>query len=141
MIDGLVSGRLFGTATERTGQSGKRFVTCKVRAASGDGEALFVNVIAFSTTAADALKALGDGDSVALAGSLTPKVWTDRNGEARPTLDMVVHAVLTAYAVKRKRAAVQGESAAASKPPGQGKAGPHSKGTADDDLRDDELAF
>ncbi|WP_080401555.1 single-stranded DNA-binding protein [Burkholderia ubonensis] len=109
MIDGLVSGKLYGTATSRTGQSGKQFVTAKVRAAVGDGESLFVNVIAFSTTAGDALLALGDGDSVALAGTLTPKVWTDKHGDTKPALDMVAHAVLTAYHVKRKRAAVQGE--------------------------------
>ncbi|CAE6864020.1 hypothetical protein R69608_00360 [Paraburkholderia nemoris] len=109
MIDGLVSGKLFGSATNRTGQSGKTFVTAKVRTAAGDGESLFVNVIAFSTTAGDALLALGDGDSVTLAGTLTPKVWTDKHGDAKPALDMVAHAVLTAYHVKRKRAAVQGE--------------------------------
>jgi single-stranded DNA-binding protein len=67
-----------------------------------------VNVIAFSDGAKAALLALDDGDSVALAGTLTPKVWTDRNGDAKPALDMVAHAVTTAYHVKRKRAAVQG---------------------------------
>lgn len=115
MIDGLVSGKIFGTATARTGQSGKRFVTAKVRAATGDGDQVFLNLIAFSTTAGDALLALGDGDSVALAGSLTPKVWTDRNGETHPALDMVAHQVMTAYQVKRKRAAVQDGNAAASR--------------------------
>ncbi|MBR7940999.1 single-stranded DNA-binding protein [Burkholderia cenocepacia] len=109
MIDGLVSGKLFGTAMSRTGQSGKAFVTCKVRAAVSDGEALFVNVIAFADDAQSALLALNDGDSVALAGSLTPKVWTDKHGDAKPALDMAAHAVLTTYHVKRKRAAVQGE--------------------------------
>ncbi|MCA8456587.1 single-stranded DNA-binding protein [Burkholderia multivorans] len=112
MIDGLVSGKLYGTATSRTGASGKAFVTAKVRAAAGDGESLFVNVIAFSTTAGEALLALGDGDSVALAGTLTPKVWTNRDGETKPALDMVAHAVLTAYHVKRKRAAMQGRPSA-----------------------------
>ena len=108
MIDGLVSGKLYGTAASRTGQSGTQFVTAKVRAAVGDGETLFVNVIAFSDDAQSALLALNDGDSVALAGSLTPKVWTDKHGDAKPALDMVAHAVLTAYHVKRKRAAMQG---------------------------------
>ncbi|MCA7958043.1 single-stranded DNA-binding protein [Burkholderia multivorans] len=107
MIDGLVSGRLYGTATSRTGASGKAFVTAKVRAAAGDGESLFVNVIAFDDTAKSALLALGDGDSVALAGTLTPKAWVDRAGEAKPALDLVAHAVLSAYDVKRRRAAVQ----------------------------------
>ncbi len=111
MIDGLIGGRLYGTAEERTGKSGKAFVTAKVRAAGGDGETLFVNVITFSRTVADALLALEDGDSVALSGSLTPKVWTDKNGETRPALDMVAHVVLTAYHVKRKREAVAAKAA------------------------------
>ncbi|SOY48372.1 single-stranded DNA-binding protein [Cupriavidus taiwanensis] len=113
MIDGLIGGKVFGKPGERTGQSGKRFVTAKVRAAGGDGESLFVNVIAFSDSARAALLALDDGDSVALSGSLTPKVWTDKNGETRPALDMVAHAVLTAYHVKRKRQAVQPQAAQA----------------------------
>ncbi|MDN7558130.1 single-stranded DNA-binding protein [Burkholderia orbicola] len=110
MIDGLVSGKLYGKPAERTGASGRSFVTVKVRAAAGDGEALFVNIIAFADDAKAALLALDDGDSVALAGTLTPKVWTDRNGEAKPALDMVAHAVLTAYHVKRKRADMQGSN-------------------------------
>ncbi|MEZ0191707.1 single-stranded DNA-binding protein [Ralstonia solanacearum] len=113
MIDGLIGGKVYGKPGERTGQSGKRFVTAKVRAAAGDGEALFVNVIAFDGDAQAALLALEDGDSVSLSGALTPKGWTDKNGEARPALDMVAHAVLTAYQVKRKRRAVQRQAAPA----------------------------
>jgi hypothetical protein len=73
----------------------------------GEGESLFVNVIACDDTAKTALLALDDGDSVALTGALTPKVWADKNGEARPALDMVAHCVLTAYHVRRKRKAIQ----------------------------------
>lgn len=108
MIDGLISGKMYNKPTERVGPSGKAFVVAKVRVPVGDGEALFVNVIAFSDGVKVGLLALDDGDSVALAGTLTPKVWTDRNGDAKPALDMVAHAVLSAYHVKRKRAAVQG---------------------------------
>ncbi|NTX29064.1 single-stranded DNA-binding protein [Burkholderia pyrrocinia] len=108
MLDALASGKLYGKPGERTGPSGRPFVTAKVRVPAGDGEALFVNVIAFSDDVKVALLALDDGDSVALAGTLTPKVWTDRNGDAKPALDMVAHAVTTAYHVKRKRAAAQG---------------------------------
>ncbi|MBN3850146.1 single-stranded DNA-binding protein [Paraburkholderia sp. Ac-20342] len=109
MIDGLVGGKVYGKPAERAGQNGKSFVTAKVRATMGDGDALFVNVIAFSTTVQQALMALDDGDSVALSGVLTPKVWTDKNGEARPALDMVAHGVLTAYHVQRRRRAMQSE--------------------------------
>ena len=107
MIDALISGKLYGQPTERTSKTGKPFALAKVRAAGGDGESLFVNVIAFDAAPCTALLALGDGDSVALSGSLTPKVWTDKEGNARPGLDLVAHQVLTAYHVTRKRNAMQ----------------------------------
>lgn len=108
MIDGLIAGKLHGAPVERTGQSGKPFVTCKVRTPAGDGEAVFVNVIAFAETARNCLLALDDGDPVSLSGSLNPKAWNDKNGEARPSLEMVAGTVLTPYHVARKRAVAQG---------------------------------
>lgn len=84
MIDGLVGGRLYGEAQIRTGQNGRRFVTCKVRATTNDGDTIFVNVIAFDDDVQTALLALSDADSVALSGTLTPKVWTDKNGLVKP---------------------------------------------------------
>jgi hypothetical protein len=110
MIDGLVGGRLYGEAQIRTGQNGKRFVTCKVRATAGDGDTLFVNVIAFDDDVQTGLLALSDADSVALSGALTPKVWTDKNGLVKPALDMVAHGLLTPYNVRRKRTVVGGEA-------------------------------
>jgi hypothetical protein len=50
MIDALISGKLYGTPEKRTSKAGKLFVIAKVRAAAGNG------------------------DSVALSGSLTPRV-------------------------------------------------------------------
>ena len=117
MIDALIAGKVFGTPTERTGKSGKPFAVAKVRVTAGDGESLFVSVIAFDAAPCAALLALGDGDSVALSGSLTPKVWTDKEGNARPGLDMVAHHVLTAYHVTRKRNAMQrGENVSGNAP-------------------------
>ena len=106
MIDGLIAGKLYGTPKEHTSKTGKPFAVAKVRCAAGDGESQFVNVIAFDANTCTALLALGDGDSVALAGMLTPKVWIDKDGNARPTLDIVAAQVLTAYHVTRKRKAV-----------------------------------
>ena len=106
MIDGLIAGKLYGAPQQRMGKSGKPFAVAKLRCAAGDGESLFVNVIAFDGDVCAALLALGDGDSVAMAGTLTPKVWTDKQGNTRPTLDIVAAQVLTAYHVTRKRKAV-----------------------------------
>ncbi|CAM3606376.1 single-stranded DNA-binding protein [Polaromonas hydrogenivorans] len=106
MIESLVAGKLHGQPAQKTGRTGTLFVTAKVRAHAGDSD-VFVNVIAFSQAACEALLALGDGDAVALAGSLTPKAWTDREGIARPALDLVASQVLTAYHVTRKRKALE----------------------------------
>ncbi|WP_064736132.1 single-stranded DNA-binding protein [Azohydromonas australica] len=109
MIEALISGKVYGRPEQRVGNnSGKPFVTAKVRAATSGGEALFVNVLAFDAIAQAALLALSDGDAVSLAGTLTPKVWTDREGQPRPSLDLVASRVLSAYQVKRKRDAVAG---------------------------------
>lgn len=98
MIDGLVCGRLNGAAEMREGKNATRFAVAKVRCDAGDAQAVLVNVIAFAPVACAALMALDDGDAVALAGSLTPKVWSDKQGNTKPALDMVVTRVLTAYA-------------------------------------------
>lgn len=103
MIDALIAGRIYGKPAERTATSGSRFATAKVRVSIRTGEGLFVNVIAFDAEAIRVLLALSDGDSVALAGELTPKVWTDKEGNARPSLDLLAHGVLTPYHVARKR--------------------------------------
>lgn len=95
MIDGLVSGRLYGDAEQRTDKIGKPFSVAKVRASSSEGETLFVNVIAFDSDVRAALHHLRDGDALAVAGSLVPKVWTDKQGNTRPALDMVAHRVIS----------------------------------------------
>ena len=114
MIDALVAGRLHGQPTQRTSKTGKPFAVAKVRVAAGAGESTFISVIAFDAAPCTALLALGDGDSVAMSGSLTPKVWTDKEGNTRPGLDLVAHQVLTSYHVTRKRAAMQGAQASPS---------------------------
>ncbi|MGC8519262.1 MAG: single-stranded DNA-binding protein [Steroidobacteraceae bacterium] len=110
MIDALIAGRVHKTPQSRVSANGKRFCTAVVRAAARDGDALFVSVIVFSQSACDALLALDDGDSVALAGELQPKIYHPRDGgEPRPSLDLVAHKVLTEYHITRKRNAVNGE--------------------------------
>ena len=95
MIDGLVAGRLFGEAERLTDKAGKAYSLAKVRASTAEGEVLFVNVIAFDDDLCASLHRLRDGDSVALSGSLNPRVWTDKQGNARPALDMVAHRLIS----------------------------------------------
>ncbi|SOY56719.1 single-stranded DNA-binding protein [Cupriavidus taiwanensis] len=110
-IDVLVSGRLVGTASERQGRdSGKRFVSARLRVPGSDGESILASVVAFSDTVGAALLALADGDAVSLAGSAKLTAWMGRtSGKPEAGLDLVAHAVLSAYHVRRKRAAVVGE--------------------------------
>ena len=97
MIDALIAGRLFGRPEERSGQAGSVYVTCKVRAATDDGDTIICNVIAFHDDVRASLLALHDGDSLSLSGALTPKVWTDKQGNARPALDLIAHAVQSVH--------------------------------------------
>lgn len=109
MIDALIAGRLYGSPKQGTGKTGNTYTTAKIKAAAGNGEMLLCSVICFDEKAQAGLLGLDDGDSVAVSGALTPKVWTDKTGDTRPALDVVCHAVLTPYHVKRKRQAVGGE--------------------------------
>ena len=102
MIDALISGRIYGRADERSGQSGSLYVTCKVRATTDEGDTLICNVIAFKDTVRNALLALEDGESIALSGALTPKVWTDKQGNVRPAVDLIAHAILSAHLSRRE---------------------------------------
>lgn len=58
MIDALIAGKVFGQPNTMTSKAGKPFATAKVKAAAGEGEALFVNVIAFDSDTVAALLAL-----------------------------------------------------------------------------------
>lgn len=104
MIDALIQGQLHGKARTKTAANGNSFVVAKVRAPTRE-EAVFVNVIAFDDDAQQALLALDDKDAVGLAGELTPSAWLDKNGEARPSVSLLAHAVISAYSVQRKRKA------------------------------------
>ena len=106
MIDALIAGRLYGAPAARTTKNGKPFATCKVRVSARDGSAVFLAVVAFADSAVTALLALHEGDSVALTGELTASAYTDKDGVAKPSLNLLAHSVLTEYHVARKRKAV-----------------------------------
>ncbi|MCU6435628.1 single-stranded DNA-binding protein [Undibacterium sp. Jales W-56] len=107
MIDALIAGRMYGQAQQRQGQAASHYVTCKLRVALAGGDTIFCNVIAFDDTLQAALLALGDGDAVSVSGALTPKIWEDKQGNTRPAVDLIAHAILTVYDVQKKRDALQ----------------------------------
>ena len=95
MIDGLVAGRLMGDASRRVDKTGRGYVVARVLARNRADEEFIVNAIAFDAAPCAALLALRDGDALSLTGALTPKVWTDKQGNARPSLDVVVARILS----------------------------------------------
>ena len=94
MIEGLVAGTLSGDPEKRSGKGGSEFVVARLRAHSSDNEPVVVNVIAFASEVSERLLAMREGDAVSLAGSLSPRVWQDRQGNHRPALDLVASRML-----------------------------------------------
>ena len=95
MIDAIIAGRVFGEPEQRAGKAESAFVVAKVRAQAGDGEVYLVNVIAFDSQVCQELLAARDGDAVSLVGSLTPKIWTDKQGNNRPVVDLIAYKIIT----------------------------------------------
>jgi len=94
VIDGLVAGRLMGEASRRVDKTGRGFVVARVLARNRADEEFIVNVIAFDEAPGTALRALADGDALSLVGALTPRVWTDKQGVVRPSLDLIATRVM-----------------------------------------------
>jgi single-stranded DNA-binding protein len=107
MIDALISGVLAADPVAKTTRTGNPYCTCRVRVPMGnEAEALFCLMTAFDATARDSLLALHKGDPVALACSLSITVWTPDSGGARPNVQGTVHAIVSAYHVKHRRAEI-----------------------------------
>lgn len=115
-IDVLASGRLLKAPEQRQGKNGKPFATALIAAAMDEGE-IVANVIAFRPECVAALLALDKGDAVAVAGRAKLGVWQSAEGEPRPSLSIVAEQALTAYHVRRKRTAAQGDDAGSDDPP------------------------
>jgi hypothetical protein len=105
MIDGLIAGRLMGDASRRVDKTGRTYLVARVLARNKADEEFIVNVIAFDEAPCAALLALRDGQALALSGALTPKVWTDKQGIARPSLDLVAVQVMTAQDARQQSVA------------------------------------
>jgi len=109
VIDALIGGSIVGQPQEKTSGSGRTYVQCKLRVPAGE-DAVFVLVTAFDGEVRRALLAHASGDSIAVSGPMKLGIWTPPNGgEARVNVSMVAHALVSAYSVKRRRAAVQGD--------------------------------
>ena len=112
MIDALIAGKLHGQPSQRTSKNGNPFTVCRIRVAgagAGESDSLLVNCIAFAEPAQAALLALDVGEAVALAGTLKVGIWQANDGTTKPSLDLTVSAVLSAYSVAKRRKAAQSD--------------------------------
>ena len=94
MIRALVSGVLYGESQTRTGKSGKPFTTAKVRADGKDGAAVWCSIIAFGEQA-ERLAALKPGAALAVSGLADVSAWSDKQGEPKAGLSLVVDELVT----------------------------------------------
>lgn len=118
MIRVLVTGTLYGQPTQRTGRdSGKDFITAKLRVDTGEELQVWASLIAFGEKA-ERLTGLKDGDAVSVAGRATLQAYTNRGGEPGASLSVVVDDVAS---IRRK-------------PKPKRQAERHGAGFADDDL-------
>ncbi len=106
MIDALLTGKLAANPEARTSTNENRYCSARGWVTTGAEDRLSVMVIAFDPDTVAGLLALAKDEAVALAGEFTPKAWTDRDGNAKPSADMKAHALLTPYHVTRKRQAM-----------------------------------
>lgn len=109
-VTALITGRLIADPERRTRSRGKVFSLAKVAAATEDGDSI-VSVIAFGSVAEQLLE-LGKGDTVALTGRAKVASWSDRDGNPKAGLSLAADALLTAYHLRRKRAAMAREEQA-----------------------------
>jgi single-stranded DNA-binding protein len=73
----LVSGSIFKEPTQRTSQSGKRYVTTTLKAAAADSASSdFWSVLAFGDTASAELLRLAVGERVTIQGGLKIELYT-----------------------------------------------------------------
>lgn len=105
MIDALISGRMRGALSVRTSATGKPFALWRMATTDKNGDGVLCSCIAFSQTAIDGAQRLSDGDSIAVSGEVAISVWKGSDGTQRHGLDVLVHGVLTAYHLGRKRKA------------------------------------
>lgn len=106
MIDALITGKLHAPASKLTSKAGNPFVKVRLIVHSADGGSLFVGLVAFDDTVQGELMAMSQGDSVAVAATLTPRAYIDRNGEAAPAMEGIAHHVTSPYHIRKKRKAM-----------------------------------
>lgn len=107
----LALGVLTADPQSRTAKTGSIYATASIRVATGEGESLFIDIIAFNDQAPELLSHR-QGSAVAVAGSATMRSWVGRDGTDRQGLSVVVEQCASAASARRAEAARRRDNAA-----------------------------
>ena len=99
----LVAGTLWRDPAAKQSKAGKQFVTGLLKAGT-QTETLWVNCVAFDTTAQSELLRLAAGDSVSVQGTGRLSVF-EKNGEHRASIEVVASHVLALRQPPKERRA------------------------------------
>jgi len=102
MMRALVSGVLYEAPKVHTGKSGKPFTTAKVRADGKDGAAVWCSIIAFDAEG-ERLATLPAGAALSVSGRAEVSAWSDKSGEPKAGLSLVVEELATLKAKPKPR--------------------------------------
>jgi single-stranded DNA-binding protein len=108
MIDTLLRGRLVADPERKLAKSGRDYAAARLSVTDREGGEHLALLTAFGDEAVRALLSLGKGDALVVAGELSIGIWAPEGKEPRPSLRVLVHQVLTPYAVQRRREAASG---------------------------------
>jgi len=106
MIDALLGGALAKDPETRAAKNGNTYALATVRVPTGADSVIFARVMAFDAHVRDELLALAKGDAVSVTGPLELGIWHADNGEARVSVSVIAHALVSTYHVKRRRAEI-----------------------------------
>ena len=108
MIDALISGPIRSAVNQRTTNGGKPFASWRMAATDKNGDSVLCSCIAFSEPVVEAIQRLGAGDTIAVTGEVAVSIWEASDGTIRHGLDVLVHGVISAYHMGRKRPSATG---------------------------------
>lgn len=108
----IASGTLLRDPERRTSVHGNTYTQALLRVPVEGEETLVVFVVAFSSTAAEALLAHQRGDQIAVTGRSKLRSWTDKDGVEKHGLSVVAEAILSPYQLEKRKRRVRGENVA-----------------------------
>lgn len=112
----LANGTLVRDPESRTSRAGQRYAAGLLRIPVDGEDSVLANLVAFSSTAAEALLAHAKGDSIAVTGRAKLTAW-EKDGEQRHGLSVVVEGVLSPYQLEKRRSRARGDASNGSDSP------------------------